>query len=171
MIEVLPNWHPILVHFTLALFTVAALLFWAGAFLRQRAWAANLTTTAFWNLWIGAGLTVATVAAGFYAFNTVKHDAASHAAMTDHRNWALATAGVWWGLALWSGWIGRKGERPPALFHLALVPALLLLLTTGWKGGELVYRHGMGVMPPKAASEPVPAGPEHGDGHHHDHDH
>ena len=169
MIEILPNWHPILVHFTLALFTVAAVLFWAGALLRRRAWASGLTTTAFWNLWIGAGLTLATVAAGFHAFYTVAHDPLGHVAMTDHRNWALATAGVWWGLALWGGWVAKKSKRPPCPFYVVLVPALALLLVTGFKGGELVFRHGMGVMALPAVE--VQGEPEHGNGHSQDHDH
>lgn len=36
--------------------------------------------------------TIGTVLAGWYAYNTVPHTALSHAAMTDHRNWALSTA-------------------------------------------------------------------------------
>ena len=36
MIEILPNWHPVLVHFTVALFLAAALLFFAAGALPGR---------------------------------------------------------------------------------------------------------------------------------------
>lgn len=146
MIEILPNWHPIFVHFTVALFATAALLFLAAAAFAGRGWAGAARTAARWNLWLGAALTVGTVAAGIYAFNTVAHDDAAHAAMTDHRNWALATASLWWVLALWAAWQARVGRRSGGPFLVVAVVALGLLAVTAFKGGELVYRHGLGVL-------------------------
>lgn len=32
MIEIIPNWHPIFVHFTIALLTISTLLYVAGLF-------------------------------------------------------------------------------------------------------------------------------------------
>jgi len=49
-IEIIPNWHPLLVHFTIALFSVSALLYLAGLLLNK----SNLLIVAKWNLWIGA---------------------------------------------------------------------------------------------------------------------
>ncbi|NOR51996.1 MAG: hypothetical protein GQ470_05195, partial [Gammaproteobacteria bacterium] len=45
---------------------------------------------------------VLTVASGLYAYNTVAHDTPSHAAMTLHRDWALATVGLFSLLTIWS---------------------------------------------------------------------
>ncbi len=163
MIENMTTWHPILVHFTVALFTVSALLFVVALLAPGRPWKANALTAAHWNLWIGAALTVATVAAGFYAFNTVDHDDQAHPVMLAHRNWALATAILFWALALWSAKTRRGGgETGPALV-VVLVVATGLLFTAALKGGELVYRHGLGV-----ASLPVAtgAGHDHGAGGH-----
>lgn len=98
--EIIPNWHPILVHFTIGLLSISALLYLAGLVLKKE----NLLIAARWNLWIGTTITVGTVLAGLYAYNTVAHDAPSHAAMTDHRNWALVTAGTFVLLALWALW-------------------------------------------------------------------
>lgn len=95
---------------------------------------------AYWNLWLGAALTVATVLAGFYAYNTVNHDDPSHAAMTDHRNWALVTAVIFWILAIWSVRAKWNSAGPRAGFLVTLILATGLLGVAGWKGGELVYR-------------------------------
>lgn len=165
MIEIIPNWHPILVHFTIGLLGGSVVLFIAGTFARQRASAAGLLTAAYWNLWLGAGITFVTVAAGYNAFDTVAHDQPSHTAMIEHQYWALATAALFWSLALWSTWGQRRGRRPSASFLSALVLATALLIITGFKGGELVYRHGLGVMSlpqgviPSASGTPVATSP------------
>ncbi len=162
MLEILPNWHPILVHFTVALFVTSVALFVIGIVMKNRAWAPGLLTTAYWNLWLGAGITVLTIAAGFYAYNTVAHDDPSHAAMTDHRNWALGTAVLFWALALWTGWARKQGgDKSSVLFVVVLLLSSGVLLTTAWKGGELVYRYGLGVL-----SLPQPEG----EGHEHNED-
>ena len=85
MIEVIPNWHPIFVHFTIGLLLVSTLLYVVGFTLKCE----NLLIAARLNLWLGSLITIATVLAGLNAYNTVAHDSASHLAMTDHRNWAI----------------------------------------------------------------------------------
>ena len=158
MIEIIPNWHPILVHFTIGLLSASALLYLAGAMFKKQ----NLLIAARWNLWIGAGITVGTVLAGLYAYNTVAHDGLSHAAMTDHRNWAVPTAGAFMALALWAAWKQRGVRAVSPVFVIIMLLACGLLAVTGYKGGEAVYRHGIGVM----------RMPEvHGDGGHESHAH
>lgn len=140
--EIIPNWHPIFVHFTVALLSLSALLYLAGLVLKKP----NLLIVARWNLWIGAGITVGTVLAGFYAYNTVAHDGPSHAAMTDHKNWALVTASIFCALAIWSLAKHRGAKSVSSGFVVLILLASSLLAVTGFKGGEVVYRHGMGVM-------------------------
>lgn len=149
MIEILPNFHPILVHFTVALFSVSTVLFvvleLAGRRLPeylQLQW----TTVARWNLWLGAGASIFTVLAGIHAFNSVEHDAASHAAMADHRNWATATFILFMLLAGWNALRTRAGRSHGKTFVPLLLAAQLMLLSTAWRGGELVYRYGLGVL-------------------------
>ncbi len=146
MIEILPNWHPIFVHFTIALLAISVLLFVLAIAARSQTWSQDVMMTAHWNLWLGAAFTVITIGAGLYAYNTVAHDDPSHAAMTDHRNWAFATAALFWSLALFSGWKKKLRREPSMIFVAALVLSSGILLTTAWKGGELVYRYGLGVM-------------------------
>jgi len=140
--EIIPNWHPIFVHFTVALLSISALLYLAGLVFKKP----NFLTVARWNLWIGAGITIGTVLAGFDAYNTVAHDGPSHAAMTDHKNWALVTASIFGLLALWSLLKHRGAKTVSAGFVTLILLASALLGMTGYKGGEVVYRHGIGVM-------------------------
>lgn len=150
MIEILPNWHPILVHFTVALFTISS-AFYFLAFVFQslanpRPIASEFEIVARWCLWMSAFITIFTVLAGFYAYNTVRHDAISHLAMTNHRNWALTTASGILLVSIWSAWRYYKNKKITPTFIILLAIIECLLLITAWKGGELVYRHGIGVM-------------------------
>ena len=163
MIENMTTWHPILVHFTVALFATSAALFAAALLLPGRAWSASAQTVAHWNLWIGAALTVATVAAGFYAFYTVDHAEAAHEEMVGHRNWALATAILFWALAAWAARARRRGADVGLAFLAAMAVGVGLLFVTGLEGGELVYEYGVGVESPRGApAGPTDAGHDHG---------
>jgi len=142
MIEIIPNWHPLMVHFTVGLFSISALMYFIGSLLKKP----HLLLAARWNLWIGAIMTVGTVLAGLQAYNSVAHDAASHAAMTNHRNWALPTAGTFIALALWALWKQRGAKTVNPVFVGAILLASAMLSITGYKGAELVYRYGIGVM-------------------------
>lgn len=146
MIEIVPNLHPIFVHFTVALLSISAALFVISTIFSGSKWQATCLTVAKWNLWLGAAITIATLLAGWDAYNTVAHDAPSHAAMKDHRNWALVTAVVFMVLAAWSIKCHLQKIRISLAFVIAIAIAALLLLTTAYKGGELVYRYGLGVI-------------------------
>lgn len=166
MFEIIPNWHPVFVHFTVALFSASAgfyVLHYVTKYIKRiPAWlSTEFETVARWCLWVVCLITIATVSLGFYAYYTVKHDAVSHAAMTTHRNWALMTASCIILLALWSIRCYVKQIKIMLAFILALLIIGGLLLTTAWYGGELVYRYGLGVMS-------LPTAEAVGHQHHHD---
>ena len=167
MITILPNWHPIFVHFTIGLLGTAVVFYFASALLgKDHKWKQQWQYMANWSLWSGCLVTIATVFAGWYAYNTVAHDQASHAAMTLHRDWALATASLFLILGFAAVNIVKKNKAPRYLFLFITAIAGTMLLITGFLGGEAVYRHGLGVMALPAI--------EAGDHHHsspHDHDH
>lgn len=161
MIEIIPNWHPIFVHFTVALISTSVGLYvlaYIVSYFKYPVLGQEFETTSRWCLWIGSLITIVTVLAGLYAYNTVKHDAMSHMAMTNHRNWALATVTLILLTALWSLVRYRKHKNWSALFLLALLIIQSMVLATAWRGGELVYRYGLGVMSLPQAEEV---------GHHH----
>lgn len=171
MIEIIPNWHPIFVHFTVGLLSISV-AFYVLSYLSKNlkiivlsSIGKELEIAARWCLWAGAVITIATVLAGFYAYNTVKHDTPSHMAMTDHRNWAIVTAAVAILIALWSLWRYRKQKPLSMMFILALLIMQGLLLSTAWRGGEAVYRYGLGVMDlPDSMDESQMDGHDHGSG-------
>jgi len=160
MIDIIPNWHPILVHFTVGLLATSVAFYVLSILPVNDALKTNWRIVARWCLWTGMLITLATLTAGYLAYNSVAHDAPSHAAMTTHRNWAFATAGVFAILTLWSIFSRLKKRAPSLLFVFSAVIAGGLLATTGWLGGEAVYRYGLGVM-----SMPE----SNGEGHAHEH--
>jgi uncharacterized membrane protein len=164
MIEIIPNIHPIFVHFTVALFSTSV-GFYTLAYLLPKfrlfpKLASDFEVVARWCLWVVGIMVIVTVLAGLQAFNTVRHDAPSHLAMTDHRNWAVPTACAMVLVALWSLWRAYKRKAITLIFILALFIVQGLLLSTAWRGAELVFRYGLGVMSLPQAE---------GEGHNHKH--
>ncbi len=167
MVEIIPNWHPIFVHFTVALLSLSVGLFvvtpWVKSPLHEQ-W----LIVARWSLWFGALAAIVTGFTGLDAYNTVAHDGPSHEAMTEHRNWAIATLTLFLALAIWSIAIVRKGRKVGATFVLCMVIAGAVLASTAWHGGEAVYRFGLGVMSlPKSEGEGHDHAHGEGGGHGH----
>lgn len=164
MVEIIPNWHPVFVHFSVALLLASAVLFVLSKFVTNWRLEDQWLAAAYWNLWLGALITVGTVIAGFLAFNSVKHDDPAHIAMLAHRLWALVAAASVWVLAIWGVFQYRAQKRPHVLFISAMVIGASLVAAAAWRGGELVFRHGLGVM-----SLPKVDEHSHSGGHSHDH--
>ncbi|MDM8560120.1 DUF2231 domain-containing protein [Candidatus Parabeggiatoa sp. HSG14] len=153
MISIIPNWHPIFVHFTVALISTAIGFFLLAWIARNKPIQKQWLNVAYWNLWLGTGFALITVITGGFAYNTVAHDTLSHLAMDVHRNWALGTLVALLPLALWAWWNYHTGKTIQVSFLVMSLVLLALLFSTAWHGGELVYRHGLGVI-----SLPTPGG-------------
>lgn len=162
MPEIIPNLHPLMVHFPIALVTVSAVFHVAAVTTREKPLFRNFAILAHTLLWISALSVLPAVFFGWQAYNSVTHDDASHAAMLIHRNWALATTIVLIILASWDVRRNKIDSAPAWWFVIAVIGAWSMVAITAWHGGELVYRHGLGVM-----SLPVL---EDGTGHGHHHD-
>jgi len=144
--KIIPNWHPIFVHFTIAFFPIATVLIVSSLIINKN-FKEKVLYCGYLNLWIGSLFTIFTVAAGFYAYNTVPHtNKLSHAVMTDHRNWAVITATTFFALTIWSVKLYRNNHKQNLFFIMGLIIATVFLTITGWKGSECVYRYGLGVM-------------------------
>jgi len=176
-------WHPVFVHFSIALLTVATGFYLLASIFRNAPLRRQWITVAEWNLWTGFGFAVATLLLGWLAFNTVSHDSdAVHELMEAHALLALITGAGFAILTAWSVWHRKSGTYPSWLFVGLMLICFGLLTVTGWRGGDLVYRHGLAVeSPPRPADHSSPSGaeppappdksalpPHH---HHHDKDH
>ncbi len=166
MPTIIPNWHPLLVHFPIALIAVSALFTLGAKLLDGKPLARQWQTVGHWTLWLAAVAALAAAGAGWFAFNSVSHDEAGHAAMLLHRGWALPTVAAITSLALWDGLRTRRSGSASWLFVALLWIAFAAVGATAWLGGELVYRHGLGVL---ALPQPHTDSDHHHADHHHDH--
>lgn len=162
MPEIIPNLHPLMVHFPIALVTVSAFFHVVAIATSGKHFSRNFVILAHTLLWLSALSALPAVFLGWQAYNSVTHDDASHAAMLIHRNWALGTSVVLIILASLDVWRNKIDSAPAWWFVVAVIGALSMVAITAWHGGELVYRHGLGVM-----SLPVQQGAI-GHGHHSD---
>ena len=171
-------WHPVFVHFSIALLTIATGLYLLAGVFRKAALRGQWIVVAEWNLWMGFGFMAFTLLFGWIAFNTVSHDSdAVHELMEAHALLALITFGGFAVSTLWSVRHRRSGSYPSRPFIGLMLICFGLLAATGWRGGDLVYRHGLAVDSPplpaahsSAESEP-PAPPDKNASptHHHHH--
>lgn len=146
MPEIIPNYHPIMVHFTIALMvTSLGVLLLSYIFKMKPNLHRECLIVSRWCLWLAALASILTVMAGFHAYYTVGHDMVSHKVMMIHRNWGIATFIVIWFSAIWSFLLYLKEKPPRWLFTLLLVIAVMMVMITGWYGAELVFRYGLGV--------------------------
>jgi len=181
MPEIIPNPHPLFVHFPIALITVSAMFHIAAITLRGKACSSHCSVIAHTTLWLGALAMLPTVFFGWQAFNSVNHDEAGHAAMLLHRAWALSTLVALTGLASWDAWRNKVDVLPKWWFVGAMIGVWGMVATTAWHGADLVYRHGLGVLSlpaeePGSMQEPDPmhmedSTPIHSGEHPHDHSH
>lgn len=168
-IEVIPNWHPVIVHFAIAFLLGAAALFALGALLASRPLGPAATLVARTNLGLGLAAALVALATGWQAYNTVTHDEPSHANMLVHLRWALGTAVLFLAAGV-AAWLDRGRAAGAGVGLLALLAAGSgALVVTGWLGGENVYRYGLGVLSlpqveghqhPGVKPGQVPSGPE-----------
>jgi uncharacterized membrane protein len=146
MPPILPNWHPIAVHFTVGMLIVSTLLMLAASVAPREGWGRTVAIVARWNLGIGVLAAAAALATGWYAYNTVTHDDPSHANMVVHLRWAFGAAGGYLIVALLALFDRRRNAGLSAAVTILSVAAAGALIVTAWYGGENVYRYGLGVI-------------------------
>lgn len=140
-----PGWHPLVVHFPLALVLVATPLLLAARLLRSEAIASTAAIVGTWNLCLGAVAALFALATGLGAVLDLDVDAATRQAISLHMKWAMFSTLVLVLLAVWRGAGTASGSRPSWVFIIVLVAASAALVVTGYRGGENVYEFGVGV--------------------------
>jgi uncharacterized membrane protein len=156
--RIIPVWHPMIVHFPLALIVTAAGCLSAVRVLRPaRAVAGTLAIVGSWTLCLGALAVLPALATGLAAVIGLDAGAAAHQAISSHVKSAMLTAVLVLAAALWRGVGVAQDARPSGLFLVVLWVATSSLIVTGYFGGQNVYRYGVGVSAETAAGRPSDA--------------
>lgn len=143
-----PGWHPIVVHFPLALIVTAAVCLTAARWRPLRRHWDSLALVGTWNLCIGALAVLLALGSGLAAALNLEVGAAAHLAIAAHVKSAIVTAVLVLPTALWRGFGVAPQSRPTGLFIVLLWAATAALVVTGYRGAQNVYRYGIGVSRP-----------------------
>jgi uncharacterized membrane protein len=140
----MPNIHPILAHFTIALFVTAVVFDLIGYFTSNE----SLKAAGRWNLVFASISAITSVITGLAAANVLPHNDEVHRIMETHELIGMIVLGILILLVIWRIFV--RGSFPAKFGWLFLAIGLIgisLVLTGGYLGGEMVYRHGLGVAP------------------------
>jgi uncharacterized membrane protein len=140
-----PEWHPIIVHFPLALVITAALLLWLARLPRLESRARTLSIVGTWNLCMGTAAAVLALASGLAAVMHLQVGADARLAISLHLKWAFFATLLLVLLSVWRGAGTASDSRPSWVFLVVLSAAAASLAVTGYRGGQNVYRYGVGV--------------------------
>jgi uncharacterized membrane protein len=144
--------HPMMVHFPLALTLTATVLLLVARVLRNPETAATVAIVGTWNLCLGAAAALITLGTGLGAILDLDVSAAARESISTHAKWAIFTTLALLLLAVWRGAGTEQRSRPTWIFLIVLTAATCALITTGYRGGQNVYRFGVGVE--RAAVQP-----------------
>jgi uncharacterized membrane protein len=144
-VNLLPGWHPLVVHFPIALTLTAGLFLIAAKLVRSDPLAATLATVGTWNLCVGAVAALFALGTGLAGVLDLQVGAAAHAAISAHVKWAMFTSLALILASVWRGAGTAQQSRPSWLFVAVLSMVCIALSMTGYLGGENVYRYGVGV--------------------------
>lgn len=148
-IAAMPNVHPLLVHFPIALLTTFWVFDLLGTWLKHDDW----RRAASWFLYFGTVTAIFTVAAGFVAADSVPHSDEVHHFMEEHEHLGVTILAVALVLSVWR-LLARTMIREAAnVLHLLMTAIMIgLLFFAADLGGLMVYRYGVAVqaVPPPA---------------------
>ena len=145
MFENLGYFHPIVVHFPMALTFVAAgaRILWV---IFKRDWMSHAATALFVCAAVGAFVAAYT---GDLAHSPVERVPGSRNAVVEHEEWGERSRNLLIGIALVElGGLALTGKRQRALRYLSAaagVVAMYFMFETGEHGGDLVYRYAGGI--------------------------
>jgi uncharacterized membrane protein len=138
----MPNGHPLIVHFPIALLSLALVFEVLARFVRPE----EFSRLGWWLQVTGTvGLALA-VTSGLFVKDTVTIPPLARPFLESHQEMAFAASGLFALLLLWR--IASKTRVPQkyALLFLVLFAAGVTVMWAGaWYGGEMVFRFGVGL--------------------------
>lgn len=144
--RLIPGWHPIIVHFAIALTVAGGAALALSRLCDGRRARRRLAIWGTFNLCGGAAFVVLGIGSGILAIWDLNLPAAARAAVSTHVKWAFLTAVSVLLVAVWRG-AGAAPEEPPSnLFLGVMTGAVICALVTAYFGAENVYRFGIGVL-------------------------
>jgi uncharacterized membrane protein len=139
------RWHPMIVHFPLALALTAALALYGARLVTDDRLAARLASIGTWNLCAAAVGALAALGSGLAAALGLELSLAARQAVSVHVKWAACAAFGLVLLAVWRGAGNDQDARPSAAFLAILALAAAAIVETGYRGGLNVYVYGIGI--------------------------
>lgn len=138
----MPNIHPMVVHFPIALLTSFLIFELLSIILKSK----SLKTGATWMLYAGTLGAAVAVLAGFRAAGAVGHDEVVHAIIKTHENLGLTVLLLSVVLSIWRILSGGRLKGTLRLIFLALAFLVVVVMSFGADlGGLMVYTHGVGI--------------------------
>lgn len=138
----MPNLHPTLVHFPIALLTVSLLADFLGKLWNNQ----SLKRTGWLTMLFGFLGLVVTIVTGLVARETVMIPNVAESVIESHEQLAFVVAAIFASLMFWR--IRSKTDLPLryswGYLGLSLFGVVLMWIGA-WYGGEMVYRFGVGV--------------------------
>jgi uncharacterized membrane protein len=141
----LPEWHPMAVHFPLALTVTSALALSVARVAPPERYGATLALVGTWNLCLGAVGALFALGTGLAAVASLEIAPTARAAVGLHIKWAIFAMGALALLAVWRGAGVDANSRPSRAFLVILWAVTAALIVTAYRGGQNVYRYGIGV--------------------------
>lgn len=136
--------HPAIVHFPIALLTIAALFGVLSLFVKKELF----KEIAFWNLLLGVIGSIAAVFTGLIEEQSLVHNDEIHKVLTKHKFTGFGILIFSFVLLTWV-WVRKnkfkKGEYIAWVLFLALSTAAVFY--QGFLGGKMVFEQGAGVKP------------------------
>jgi uncharacterized membrane protein len=139
------QWHPMMVHFPLALTVIAFLCLFFARILERMPLRTSLASCGTWNLSIAGVTGLLTLCTGLIAAWHLRLHGAPQYSVSRHMIWATCTSQLVVLLALWRALAVPPGAAPSRLFLVILFVACAGFVVTGYYGGENVYHYALGV--------------------------
>ena len=144
--EILPGWHPIVVHFAVALSVTAAVALLISRCVPAPRAAALAGIVGTFNLCLSAIFALLAIVSGLSAVWNLHLSGAPRTAVSTHVKWAFFTTLALILIALWRGVGVSPEDRPSNLFLVVLGCVTAAVTVTAYFGAENVYRYGIGVL-------------------------
>ncbi|HEY2534895.1 MAG TPA: DUF2231 domain-containing protein [Xanthobacteraceae bacterium] len=142
------QWHPMMVHFPLALTLTGFLCLLFSRLLQHRPLHASLAVCGTWNFIIAGITALMTLGTGLIAAWHLQLHGGAQYSVSRHVIWAVCTSQLVVLLGLWRAFANSIEKTPSPLFLMLGLIACAGFIVTGYYGGENVYHYAIGVRGP-----------------------